>query len=194
MKTLNNTIVAFHIGRGGDFYNQGHKSFIGEKEIGDFTDDLFIHYENEREIFTAIKGRTNLEAKFYKAIEDNELNDAAKFFEKLGFTWGERMYFDGGGNPVGLTVAEAETGIGYINIDNDYDSTYTTYLKDCEEKELLLIAKSNEWNANALIEEYFEDKNFDWSKFNGDYVGLIEQSFCGPVDFEEFMKEEVEEE
>jgi len=47
MTTLNNpiekTIVAFHTGRGGKFYNAGHVSFIGEKKINEFVNDLFVN-------------------------------------------------------------------------------------------------------------------------------------------------------
>ena len=47
MKTENKTIVAFHIGRGGIFYNPGYISFIGEKTISDFVDNLFLSEEEE---------------------------------------------------------------------------------------------------------------------------------------------------
>jgi|SRR3972149_1890938 len=46
----NKTIVAFHIGRGGRFNNQGHLSYIGEKKIGDFTNDLFTRFSNSKEV------------------------------------------------------------------------------------------------------------------------------------------------
>ena len=40
---LASTIVAFHIGRGGRFHNQGHKSFIKwGANINEYTEDLFI--------------------------------------------------------------------------------------------------------------------------------------------------------
>ena len=35
-----NTIVAFHIGRGGSFYNPGHLTFIGVQKIGETSDFL----------------------------------------------------------------------------------------------------------------------------------------------------------
>ena len=38
-------IVAFHIGRGGRFHNSGYKSYIGEKNINDFTSDFFLNRE-----------------------------------------------------------------------------------------------------------------------------------------------------
>lgn len=53
MKTTENKIiVAFHIGRGGMFYNGGHKSFIGELNFQDLqklnTDNIFYRGRDER--------------------------------------------------------------------------------------------------------------------------------------------------
>ena len=98
MKTENKTIVAFHIGRGGIFYNPGYISFIGEKTISDFVDNLFLSEEEE-----------------------------------------EKEFLDGNGNSVGLTLADVESGIGTINIDGGYDTTYTCYLTDCSDSELEII-------------------------------------------------------
>ena len=41
-------IIAFKLGRGGHYHNSGFLSYIGEKNINDFTDDLFL---NEEETF-----------------------------------------------------------------------------------------------------------------------------------------------
>lgn len=46
------------------------------------------------------------------------------------------VFYDANGNEVGLTVAEAATGIGRIELDGDYDTTYTTRFEDLTEKEL----------------------------------------------------------
>lgn len=47
----NRIIVAFHIGRGGRFNNQGHKSYIGERDFQDLvksnSDELFIVNRNK---------------------------------------------------------------------------------------------------------------------------------------------------
>lgn len=163
MTTTNNlqeaaqrTIVAFHIGRGGHFWNPGHLSFIGENKIDKYVDDLFLGYENQSDIWSEIKGRPNLEEKYYAAVEGNE--DALAFFaNRLKMPFGEKEYFDGGGNHVGLTEEEAESGIGRINIDNDYDTTYTCFLSDCDEKELQLIRNSNEFNwMNNDVQDYIK--------------------------------------
>ena len=46
---LANTIIAFHIGRGGRFYNQGHKTFIKwGANINEYTEELFMT-EDEKE-------------------------------------------------------------------------------------------------------------------------------------------------
>lgn len=41
-------IVAFKIGTGGRFNSPGHLSYIGEYEIGDFIDDLFLVKRDEK--------------------------------------------------------------------------------------------------------------------------------------------------
>jgi hypothetical protein len=56
-----------------------------------------------------------------------------------------------------LTKKEAETGIGCINIDEDYDTTYTTLLSDCDEKELKAIRRSNEFNwMDSDVQDYIK--------------------------------------
>lgn len=137
MKTNNikNTIVGFHTGRGGRFYNAGHVKFIGECKISDFTSDLFLRYENELELYNNIKHLPNLLKKFEWCQDNNDFS----FFINKGFQLGERMYFGCGGQNVGLTEKEAQEGVGVINIDNDYDTTVCVYLKDCSEDQLELI-------------------------------------------------------
>jgi len=106
MKTenQNQTIVAFHVGRGGRYWNPGHVSFLGEKKIREFTGNLFLSEEEEEET--------------------------------------EKVFLDGNGNSVGLTIQECENGIGTINIDGGYDTTYTCYLSDCSDEELEIIANT----------------------------------------------------
>ena len=65
---------------------------------------------------------------------------------------GEQRYFDGGGNAVGLTKAEEETGVGCINIDNGFDTTYTCYLEDCNEEEINCLLMSNDYKSSRLEE------------------------------------------
>lgn len=145
----NKLIVAFHIGRGGRFNNQGHVKFIGEKRIGDFIDDLFQKRENEDDLFNLIKNHPNLIKKFYECSN----NDEWSFFKKrLKFDIGELIYVDGSGNPVGLTQEDVDKGVGTINIDNLYDTTYSKYLEDCNENELELIREYSGYKSFELLE------------------------------------------
>lgn len=154
---IGKTIVAFHIGRGGRFYNAGHLSFIGCKPIGDFINDLFPVYENASDIFEMIKGRENLEELYRKATEDWD-NAAIARLSSLGLDLGEIEYCDGGGSQVGLSQKDAESGIGTINIDHDYDTTYTRYLDDCNRDEINAIIRSDGWRI--LTDEQQEYVNF----------------------------------
>ena len=86
-------IVAFHIGRGGRFYNSGHLSYIGENTINSFTNDLF-------------------------------LNES------------QTMYTDTNGNEL---LSVENNGIGCIDIDGEYDTTYTCKVSDLNEKEIEVI-------------------------------------------------------
>lgn len=87
-------IVAFHIGKGGRFYNSGHLSYIGENDINNFTNDLFLS-EDESE------------------------------------------YLDLNGEKVGLLVDN--DGIGRIDIDGQYDTTYTTTVGQMTDEEVSAV-------------------------------------------------------
>ena len=103
------TIIAFKIGRGGRFNNQGHLSCLGEtRGIGYLPvfDELYPH----------------------RCVDDEY---------DLVSPRGE--YTDGNGNGVGLFNADVECGIGRIDIDGEYESYYTKYADDLDEVELALI-------------------------------------------------------
>ena len=154
--TAADTIVAFHIGRGGHFHNPGHLSFIGKKLISDFTDSLFIGFENQRDVFKTIGDRTNIRTQLNEVIDSDYDEDLKAAFERrTGLNLGDLVYMDCNNNPVGLTVAEAETGIGRINIDQDYDTTSTCKLSDCNEKEMQLIVDGDYmYQFNSDEQEY----------------------------------------
>lgn len=148
------TIVAFHIGRGGRFHNAGHRSFIGFNDITAYTDDLFINYENESEIHRKIDGRENIMTAFERLLYNRHDQEIKLNFEaKTGLILGELTYTSNGENLTGLTLAGAETGIGKINIDNDYDTTYTCKLSNCDADELKLIYKST-YYMNSDVRDY----------------------------------------
>lgn len=156
--TTENTLVAFHIGRGGRFYNAGHTTFIGEnRKIVEFTDNLFVNYENYNEAHEAIKGRDNLEKLLEEATSDN-VDAKDKFEKRTGIDLGNLIYVNHNGDPVGLDFEN--DGTGCINIDNDYDTTYVLRLKDCDEKELLLIHKYDGY-VNFQVKQWVEETLVD---------------------------------
>lgn len=55
-------IVAFKIGRGGRFYNGGHKTYIGQQPINDFIGDLFLNEETN--IYMDSNGNEVLDAEY----------------------------------------------------------------------------------------------------------------------------------
>lgn len=134
------TIATFHIGRGGRFNNAGHVSFCDLKPISDYIGDLFITRENAHDVGSRIGGRENLRGLFESALEGNVAHLAR--MSAMGLDLGEEVYMDGVGHLVGLSVAEAKTGIGTINIDHQYDTTYSVYLHDCSESEAKLILEA----------------------------------------------------
>jgi len=156
-------IVAFHIGRGGRFNNAGFLRFIGEKKIGDFTDDLYPDYENRGDF----KDRLGWDKSFYDipcildCMTDRDLETLEKFYGITEEQLGEYGYFKASGNHSGLYEKQVESGIGTINIDYDYDTTYTTYLDECSERELIAIIESDVWNKEDLLDEYAESLGFN---------------------------------
>lgn len=149
-KTTEETLIAFHIGRGGRFNNQGHKSYLDQdKAIDSYTDHLFTNYENQYKIDRKIGDRENLQKLFQSAIDGN--NQAFERIEKItGIEFGKQIYTDGNGNPVGLDVENDGTGI--IDEDGEYDTTIVIRLEDCSEDELLLIHNSNNYRSSDVVD------------------------------------------
>jgi hypothetical protein len=153
MKTKENTIVAFHIGRGGRYNNAGYLQFIGENKIGDFAEDLFGRYELQHN-FSNRYGYEDTHDGQKCIIDLIQDYDFVELEDKFGITeemLGEYTYYDGGGNTTDLTQSQVDSGIGTINIDYDFDTTYTKYLCDCSEKEIEAIKDSQYWNKEELI-------------------------------------------
>jgi hypothetical protein len=101
-----NIIVAFHIGRGGRFFNPGHLSFCGVKNIDYFIDNhLFLN-------------------------EDRYLDSNGKFI---------------------ISVKDVESGIGTLNFDGEYDTTYTKLLSDITDREKEAIIKGNNFNRIDIL-------------------------------------------
>lgn len=148
-------IVAFHIGRGGEFNNGGFKSFIGERNISEFTYDLFLSHENENDFknrygFSHTDGDQDC---IVDLITDENYDELEESFGITREMLGEKVWSDGGGNLVGLTESESESGIGKIDIDGDYDTTICKRLTSCTDGELKMIIDSHDFIR-------FEIKNY----------------------------------
>lgn len=176
----NTSIVYFHIGRGGRFHNQGHKTFEGIKDIQSVLNscdnagqNTFFTKENYQDIYRSLeeKGATNL-IELLQKCQDN--NDYTEFETKTGLSLGEDVYTDCNGS-VMITEEELQSGVGTLEWDGDYDTDICCRLADCDENELRLIA-NDDHHGDELMIEYFDNLNLkiDWSIFNGNYEGLIE--------------------
>jgi hypothetical protein len=130
-----NKIVAFHIGSGGRFNNSGHKSFLGFHLISDYKDELYPSFENLPAL-----AKKFTPAKFEKLqyiLERENYSD----LRKIGVSkkeLGDACWNDSNGSFI-ITDADMQSGIGTIDIDGEYDTTYTKYLEDCDLQELELI-------------------------------------------------------
>lgn len=172
-RTTEETLVTFHIGRGGRFHNSGHKSYCDQdKKIESYTDEFFQMYENQSYIYGKIKNKENLERLFDLATEDvASQNEAFIEFEKrTGLKFGEAYYCDCNGNSTGLLVDN--DGTGTIDNDGDYDTTIVKKLEDCSEDELQLIHNSNNYKSSdvadyvkaALLEANLISEDEEWTK------------------------------
>lgn len=78
----------------------------------------------------------------------------------------EGEYYDDGGNSVGLTSAEVESGVGSIDYDGQYNTTYTTEIntysdvKDEQQRGVLLRKglTAAEWNAILWSESWQQEE------------------------------------
>lgn len=150
MKNVAQTIAAFKIGRGGRFYNGGHKTFYGFKNINEFTDNLFLTVEDESDLEYEIGDRINLLEKFQECREDLDFD----FFAKLKLTTGKLVWIDHNRSEVGLDYIN--DGTGTIDLDGIYDTTICKRLEDCDENELQMILDANlymDYGVEELIKE-----------------------------------------
>lgn len=154
-------IVAFHIGRGGRFNNQGFKTFIGEKKIGDFTDNLFLEFQNQNNFknrFGYDKTYGSEQKCIVDLITDKNFDELEEKFGISELDLGHEIYIDSNGNSVGLYQYDVESGIGCIDIDGAYNTTYTCLIEDCDEEEIRKINESSNYKSIELI-TYLETLN-----------------------------------
>lgn len=147
--TTEKTLVTFHTGRGGRFYNAGHVSYVDmDTTISDYTNSLFVNYENLSDLLNQVGNRENLRDLILDADEGNA---AYERLTKWGFDFGKKIYTDSNGCPVGLDYDNDDTG--EINIDNDYNTTTVLRLEDCSEGQLQMIYDSNNY-VSTDVKEY----------------------------------------
>jgi hypothetical protein len=195
---MSKTIVAFHIGKGGRFWNPGHVSYIGKHEIGYFTDDLFCHYQFETEYRNIYSDYPNIieSLENFFDVGDGETSqdimDKYPIFRRLNIKLkdlGVYGYYDGSGNYTGLTQLEYESGVGSINIDGEYDTTYTKYIDDCDKDEMLLIINSDPYDLSELMKEagYSEYEIFNSFNCISEMLDGYSLKYC---DIEEISEDE----
>lgn len=146
----NTTIVYFHTGRGGHFNNGGHRTFQGTKNIGEVLSlcDSSGHWS-------------------FLITRDEKGRFCAPY------------YADQNGNYL-ISENELVTGVGQLDWDTIYDTDTCFLLSECDENDLNLINESREWNKEHVIIEFFNectDLVVDWTRFNGNYEGLIHDYF-----------------
>jgi hypothetical protein len=153
-ETAAKRIVSFHIGRGGRFNNPGYKSFLGERKISEYTDELFLEYENIEKVVEKVQNNSILnkfEDEIINAITAGDFEKLEEFFIKKE-DLGEMVYHDRGGNNTGLTESESDEGVGRIDIDMLYNTTYAKYLQDCDEEEMSLILNEETYIDSEIMD------------------------------------------
>ena len=138
--------TAFHIGRGGNFYNAGHKTFVGFKSI----DDLIPETAGRRPA-----NWTPTEDGIIDLFLQKEWDELKQIQKRTGLNdedFREVTLDDGGSESI---VFEQNTdGTGEINWDWDYDRYIVRNIEDCDEQELKLILASG---VSSDIEQQIRD-------------------------------------
>lgn len=152
--TTEKTLITFHTGRGGHYWNAGHVSYVDQDvAISAYTDDLFLSYENAYDVASKIGKRENLLELYEMAteIDGNGSQAAIDRLEKItGIEFGVLVYVDCNGSQVGLNYEN--DGTGTINIDNDYDTTVVCRLEDCSDEEIRMIYESTNYVSDDVRE------------------------------------------
>lgn len=180
MENQEQTIVVFKIGRGGQFNNGGHLTYEGIGNIDDYTDDLFLRYDNHFDILRICEeyceknGIEYDEYKIQEIIQDSislignseiecrqELADKLKDYgvtlEDIGSVY---WYTDlERGHNTGLSAFN--DGTGRVDINGDYETIYACKISDLDEYEIRAIVKSDVWSKDRMLKEIAEDFGFD---------------------------------
>ncbi len=113
--------ACFHIGRGGRFNNQGHKTY--RNDIKDFQ-ELLRYYTNELFFYTEDEGGNELPAEEW-AVKDES------------------------GSVLLQGREEIESEIGRLDFDGEYDTTYVCSIDELDDEESALIIKAYEDGENV---------------------------------------------
>lgn len=149
-----NAIVSFHIGRGGRFHYQGHKTFAGYHDMNQIvsweTNDLSVQFENYASLLP-----NQLDEKYdaiVDAFSEAEYNGDFSALNKLGITkeqCGKLVYIDLNGKHM---IECDHDGTGILDWDGEYDTDYSQRVSDCSDEELHLIV--NEGSENEPAYQY----------------------------------------
>lgn len=131
MKTNEETMAIFHIGRGGRFNNSGHLKFVGlgtiedaERRLG----DVFVRDEREDD------------EELLKTMRENgdDAEAVAEVEERLrAGNYRTPYYVDSCGNEVG------EVGGGHYDFDGQYDTLYVSDLDDLSDAEKAAVCANS---------------------------------------------------
>ena len=110
-KTIMKNLVCFHVGRGGRFNNQGHKTY--RNDIEDFQ-ELLRYYADE----------------LFEYTEDEDGNLLADEDCRIE---------DGNGRVMVQGREDMESKTGRLDFDGDYDTTYVKEIEKCTDSELYAI-------------------------------------------------------
>lgn len=139
--TIKDTIVMFHIGKGGRFHNAGHITYKGEYELYDGINRFGVNYYFEYE-----NGKLSQEICDELNISIDEILDNKELIIDSGYDFddlGELRVTDGDYNS-GCSYEEWESGIGSFDIDGNYNTYYTKLLSELNEEEQELIIESGD--------------------------------------------------
>lgn len=84
-----------------------------------------------------------------------------------------------------ISVEDVEKGVGRLEWDGLYDTDSCFHLSDCDEQDLMIILKSNEYNKESFLIDFFDNFSgivVDWEKFDGDFEKLISDYFSKAQD------------
>jgi len=154
------TLVTFHTGRGGHFNNGGHRKYVGcGKTITDsqYVNDLFIGYENWQYVAILTDGRDlpniqELIERVFCNVENPNADDNARLEKIAGRKLGPVCWVDHNGYP----MVELDAVTGRLDFDGDYNTIDVMDIADCDEAEIELIVKSNEYKTEE-IEAYISE-------------------------------------